>query len=71
MTFEEWLDGPSGFGNFTRKELLVDNMPSKTRDFIDDLKMAYKAGYEAGYEFGWEENDILSQTTAAANRGRE
>jgi len=46
-------------------------MPSKTRDFIDDLKMAYKAGYEAGYEFGWEENDILSQTTAAANRGRE
>jgi len=37
---------------------------------IDDMRKAYKAGYEAGYEFGWGENDILSQTTAAANRGR-
>lgn len=57
MTFEEWFEN--------------ELRPNGFDLTIDDLKMAYKAGYEAGYEYGFEENDILSQTTAAANRGRE
>jgi len=65
MTFEEWLNGPSGFGNFTRKELLAENMPSKFRDFIDDLSTAYEAGWRQGHKEGY----IYRETVQRASEG--
>ena len=45
MNFNDWWNGPSGFGNFTNKELKVMNGgPSTYRDYVEDLGEAFHAG---------------------------
>ena len=45
MKFDEWWNGPSGFGNFTVKELAEDvGVPVKFKDYIEDLEEAFYAG---------------------------
>ena len=47
MTFEEWVNGPSGFGNFTRLELFYDCPPNKLREILEEMEIAYESGWNA------------------------
>jgi len=67
MTFEEWWEEERV--GYSREEELSRALYVDEWKVTQMLKEAYEAGYEAGYEYGWGENDILSQTTEAANRG--
>ena len=45
MNFNDWWNGTSGFGNFTRKELAEGvGVPVKFKDYAEDLEEAFYAG---------------------------
>ena len=47
MTFREWMDNPSGFGDFTRLEIFYDTPPNKLREILEEMESAYEAGWDA------------------------
>jgi hypothetical protein len=53
--FDTWWASPSGFGNFSKRELFLDNyLNHSTADFEELLKEAY----EAGYNKGWDDSNL-------------
>lgn len=45
MNFNDWWNGPSGFGNFTIKELKeMNGSPSLYKEYVEDLEESFYAG---------------------------
>jgi hypothetical protein len=55
MTFEEWFKGNSGFGNWTREELISEVFPKTMKDLREELEDVWHTAYEQGRHSVYEE----------------